>query len=73
MLKKIALAASLAVLAVSSQSASADQLEDIMAAKVIRCGTFADVPPFAAPDPPARSARNVRTEFAPARSGRRGR
>ncbi len=30
--------------------ASADQLADIMARKELRCGTFADVPPFAAPD-----------------------
>ena len=30
--------------------ARADQLADIMARKELRCGTFADVPPFAAPD-----------------------
>lgn len=30
--------------------ASADQLDDIIANKVLRCATFADVPPFAAPD-----------------------
>lgn len=35
-------------------SANADQLADIMTAKVIRCGTFADVPPFASPDPKTR-------------------
>ena len=34
--------------------ASADQLADIMAKKELRCGTFADVPPFAAPDPKTR-------------------
>lgn len=34
--------------------ASADQLADIMARKELRCGTFADVPPFAAPDPKTR-------------------
>ena len=30
--------------------AQADQLQDIMAHKELKCGTFADVPPFAAPD-----------------------
>lgn len=30
--------------------AQADQLGDIMQRKELRCGTFADVPPFAAPD-----------------------
>ena len=30
--------------------AQADQLGDLMARKELRCGTFADVPPFAAPD-----------------------
>jgi polar amino acid transport system substrate-binding protein len=34
--------------------ARADQLADIMAAKQVKCGTFADVPPFAAPDPKTR-------------------
>ncbi len=34
--------------------ASADQLGDIMQRKELRCGTFADVPPFAAPDPKTR-------------------
>ena len=40
----------LAAVAVMTTSASADQLDDIMARKELRCGTFADVPPFAAPD-----------------------
>jgi polar amino acid transport system substrate-binding protein len=35
-------------------SAQADQLQDIMQRKELRCGTFADVPPFAAPDPKTR-------------------
>ena len=30
--------------------AKADQLDDIIANKTLRCATFADVPPFAAPD-----------------------
>lgn len=43
------------VLVVASLSAAivaarADQLQDIMQRKELRCGTFADVPPFAAPD-----------------------
>lgn len=33
-----------------SATAMADQLSDIMQRKELRCGTFADVPPFAAPD-----------------------
>lgn len=35
-------------------AAHADQLQDIMQRKELRCGTFADVPPFAAPDPKTR-------------------
>jgi polar amino acid transport system substrate-binding protein len=34
--------------------AKADQLQDIMQHKELKCGTFADVPPFAAPDPKTR-------------------
>jgi polar amino acid transport system substrate-binding protein len=34
--------------------ARADQLADIMQHKELKCGTFADVPPFAAPDPKTR-------------------
>ncbi|MBU6498249.1 MAG: ABC transporter substrate-binding protein [Rhodospirillales bacterium] len=34
--------------------ARADQLQSIMQHKELRCGTFADVPPFAAPDPKTR-------------------
>jgi polar amino acid transport system substrate-binding protein len=33
-----------------ASAANADQLSDIMQRKELRCGTFADVPPFAAPD-----------------------
>lgn len=44
-------AASLAGACVAAQ---ADQLQDIMQRKELRCGTFADVPPFAAPDPKTR-------------------
>src|SRR5215207_2792031 len=39
-----------AVALLAAAPASADQLADIMARKELRCGTFADVPPFAAPD-----------------------
>lgn len=35
-------------------AAQADQLQDIQQRKELRCGTFADVPPFAAPDPKTR-------------------
>ncbi|TCQ08848.1 amino acid ABC transporter substrate-binding protein (PAAT family) [Rhizobium sp. PP-F2F-G36] len=34
--------------------AKADQLADILSAKTLRCATFADVPPFASPDPKTR-------------------
>jgi polar amino acid transport system substrate-binding protein len=52
MLKKLALGASLMALTlgVTTPGARADQLADILSSKVLRCGTFADVPPFAAPD-----------------------
>src|SRR5438309_1327636 len=51
--------ASHSVLVVASLSAAivaarADQLQDIMQRKELRCGTFADVPPFAAPDSKSR-------------------
>jgi len=39
---------------VFSVSALADQWQDIQQRKELRCGTFADVPPFAAPDPKTR-------------------
>ena len=49
-------AAALAALGmpVLSIPARADQLQDILQRKELRCGTFADVPPFAAPDPKTR-------------------
>jgi polar amino acid transport system substrate-binding protein len=37
-----------------TSTAVAGQLSDIMQRKELRCGTFADVPPFAAPDPKTR-------------------
>lgn len=43
-----------AALAGAGRTAQADQLQDIMQRKELRCGTFADVPPFAAPDPKTR-------------------
>ena len=48
------LAFSAAALCAVAQPASADQLADIMQHKELKCGTFADVPPFAAPDPKTR-------------------
>lgn len=41
-------------LATLSLAARADQWQDITQRKELRCGTFADVPPFAAPDPKTR-------------------
>lgn len=43
------LAATVAAAALAGP-ARADQLDDILANKTLRCATFADVPPFAAPD-----------------------
>lgn len=40
--------------ALGASVARADQLQEIMQRKELRCGTFADVPPFAAPDPSSR-------------------
>ncbi|MDM0109946.1 ABC transporter substrate-binding protein [Variovorax sp. J22R24] len=48
------LAALAAVLCTCSLAAQADQWGDISARKELKCGTFADVPPFAAPDPKTR-------------------
>eukprot|EP01037_Dinobryon_pediforme_P004262 gene4262-4312_t len=51
-LKASALPTALAALLLPciATQALADQLGDIMARKELKCGTFADVPPFAAPD-----------------------
>lgn len=51
---KFAIFATLAASASAITPAKADQLADIMAAKTLRCATFADVTPFAAPDPKTR-------------------
>jgi polar amino acid transport system substrate-binding protein len=51
--KCITLAAALAGTAAISP-AKADQLDTIMSSKTLRCATFADVPPFASPDPKTR-------------------
>lgn len=48
------LAAAAACLFGATFAAHADQWADISARKELRCGTFADVPPFAAPDPKTR-------------------
>jgi polar amino acid transport system substrate-binding protein len=42
------------VMAAIAMPARADQLQDILQRKELRCATFADVPPFAAPDPKTR-------------------
>jgi polar amino acid transport system substrate-binding protein len=41
-------------IAAAAQPVRADQWDDIMQRKELKCGTFADVPPFAAPDPKTR-------------------
>ena len=53
---KTGLASACLVLAMTAIAlpARADQLQDILQRKELRCGTFADVPPFAAPDPKTR-------------------
>lgn len=43
-----------AALCAGAVAAHADQWTDIAARKELKCGTFADVPPFAAPDPKTR-------------------
>jgi polar amino acid transport system substrate-binding protein len=48
-LKTFALGLALSAAALAAP-AQADQLADILSRKELRCGTFADVPPFAAPD-----------------------
>src|SRR3954447_14364465 len=54
-LKAITFSLALSTVALlAAAPASADQLADIMARKELRCGTFADVPPFAAPAPSTR-------------------
>jgi len=50
----LAIAAAALAFAALALPAQADQLADIMARKELKCGTFADVPPFAAPDPKTR-------------------
>jgi polar amino acid transport system substrate-binding protein len=50
----ICAAISAASLGVLVPAAMADQLSDVNQRKELRCGTFADVPPFAAPDPKTR-------------------
>ncbi|MEK1892566.1 MAG: ABC transporter substrate-binding protein [Rhizobium sp.] len=52
-IRSIAVMAAVAAGAVAGY-ANADELADITAAKTLRCGTFADVPPFASPDPKTR-------------------
>ncbi len=50
----ICAAISAASLGILVPAAMADQLSDVNQRKELRCGTFADVPPFAAPDPKTR-------------------
>lgn len=50
----IRLATLACALGLASLAAHADQWDDIAQRKELKCGTFADVPPFAAPDPKTR-------------------
>ena len=53
-LSAVRLAIMAAAMGALAMPAKADQLQDIMQRKELKCGTFADVPPFAAPDPKTR-------------------
>ena len=55
-MRKVAIGMAVAATGLSAltSTASGDQLSDIMQRKELRCGTFADVAPFAAPDPKTR-------------------
>jgi polar amino acid transport system substrate-binding protein len=48
------LAVTACILSAASASALADQWQDIQQRKELRCATYADVPPFSAPDPKTR-------------------
>jgi polar amino acid transport system substrate-binding protein len=52
--KTLRLAAAAIALSAAAAPALADQWSDIQQRKELRCATFADVPPFAAPDPKSR-------------------
>jgi polar amino acid transport system substrate-binding protein len=53
-LPALRLAVTASILSAACASAFADQWQDIEQRKELRCATFADVPPFAAPDPKTR-------------------
>ena len=54
--KRVSICAAISAtsLGILVSTAMADQLSDVNQRKELRCGTFADVPPFAAPDPKTR-------------------
>lgn len=52
--------------------ALADQWQDILARKELKCGTFADVPPFAAPDPKTREMVGFDVDMCKALAGHLG-
>jgi polar amino acid transport system substrate-binding protein len=54
--KRVSICAAISAtsLGILVSTATADQLSDVNQRKELRCGTFADVPPFAAPDPKTR-------------------
>src|SRR5438876_8406608 len=53
-------------------AASADPWQDIQQRKELRCGTFADVPPFAAPDAKTREMLGFDVDLCSAIAKRRG-
>lgn len=53
-MKTVCLALAGLGIAAAAQSAHADQWDNVMKNKELKCATFADVPPFAAPDPKTR-------------------
>ena len=52
--------------------ARADLLEDVLAAKLLRCGVYADVPPFSAPDPVSRRLAGMDVDLCTAVATRLG-
>lgn len=69
---RLASAAVLLAATTLSVPAHADQWADIQASKTLKCGTFADVPPFAAPDPKTREMAGFDVEMCRAIAKRLG-
>ena len=52
--------------------ARANLLQDVLAAKLLRCGVYADVPPFSAPDPVSRKLAGMDVDLCTALATRLG-